>query len=258
MGLNAQIESLSYPAGTEFPGTIQALSDLMVQYFQITGLESFNGVNYGPVTPDEDNRDKPWFKTDESYNPIGWYSWNGSAWTPIPMILPIGPTATRPLSPVEGQEYFDTDINVALVYQRSAWRTLAGSPGDVKEVKAATLDDALTANPGWVQDVDSINCVVGGADISDGTGSAGAHAYGETEGADTVTLVTDNLPAFELPLLTGWAPFPGAFQNGTQGPGIFPITTGEATTSNTGTLVTDNTPVSVLQPTIYYWRLLKS
>lgn len=36
--------------------------------------------NYGPDTPDPDNQDKPWFKTDVNYLPERWYVYSGGAW----------------------------------------------------------------------------------------------------------------------------------------------------------------------------------
>lgn len=33
-------------------------------------------INYGPDTPSADSRDKPWFRTDDQYSPIRWYSYH--------------------------------------------------------------------------------------------------------------------------------------------------------------------------------------
>lgn len=255
MGLNLSLQALTLPDGTEFPGTPQALFDLIAQYEAIIGAETFNGINYGPVEPTADNRDKPWFKTDGSFNPIGWYSWNGLAWTPIPLVLPSGGTADRPSDAQAGQLYEDTDINVTLKYTGSAWVTLDGSPGDVKEVKATTLDDALTINPGWSHDTDSINLYIVGA--SDGSGAVGP---GDLVGANEYTLLLENLPNDAVSLLTGWGIFPGAFQNGSQGPGIFPITTGlgSGATKTTASINPDTQTAIDLRPaSIGYYRLVK-
>lgn len=186
MSLQAQLQALLVPFGTEFPGTVQGLLNLIAQYEQITGLENFSGINFGPTSPTEDDRDRPWFQTDESGNPIGWFSWDGLAWSPIPVQLPSGTTAQRPSSPTTGTVYLDTDINVTLIYERSAWRTLSGSPGDVKEVKSATVAAAITQNPGWIADPDSIaKFVLGAIDAT----------QGETGGASSVGLIVANLPA---------------------------------------------------------------
>lgn len=268
MGLTAQLNPLTLPLNTEFPPTPQSLLTMIAQYMEITGLEDFNGVNYGPVTPSEDNRDKPWFKTDESFNPIGWYSWNGAAWTPIPVVIPSGSTDNRPGAPIDGQEYLDTDIHVTLIYERSQWRTLAGSPGDVKAVKATTLVLALLNNPGWSQDPDSTGRVIAGAeedyskpaDIEgpNDTFSYPDHAYGTKFGEEGTSLLEDQNATHDHNFQSGTGTFPGQFQNGVQAAGVFPITTGLAAgstglTAEQGSGLQHNT----LQPTVFYWYLVK-
>ena len=163
MPLQAQLEARTVPAETEFPGTVQELLALIAEYEAIIGLEDFSGINFGATEPGADERDRPWFKTDGSDNPIGWFAWDGSAWASIPIVLPSGPTASRPVTPDEGTQYFDTDINVALIYIDAAWVTLAGSPGDLKFVTGTTLAAVLTANPGWSHYTDGIGRVLAGA-----------------------------------------------------------------------------------------------
>jgi len=91
--------------------------------------------------------------TDQNPNgfgtPIAWYFWNGTSWQPFDSIPNSGATVNRPSNPVNYQRFFDTDINVLLHWERSAWRTVSGSPGDVKFVTATTAAAALTQNPGW-------------------------------------------------------------------------------------------------------------
>ena len=169
MALNAALQELTVPSGTEFPGTVQSQLHLIAEYIQIIGLDTFNGINYGPTTPDADSRSFPWFQTDNAYNPIGWNSWNGSAWVPIPMTMPTGATSAYPVPATAGQLFWDTTLNIAVVYERSQWRTLAGSPGDVKEVMAVDLPTALAQNPGWIQDTTSEGKVIAGA-VTTGTG----------------------------------------------------------------------------------------
>jgi hypothetical protein len=248
MALSAQLLALTLPSGTEFPGTPQELLELIQEYMEITGLNPFNGINYGPTTPDASNRDRPWFKTDSSGNPIGWYSWNGSAWTPIPATMPSGSTANRPSSPPTGTQYFDTDIAVALIFERSQWRTLAGSPGDIKFVRATTIDDALAANPGWARDETADDRVIAGAGSD--------HAYGELVGEDTTLLAEDNLPAhvhtydkFSTP--ARWQ----ADGNAANAAGNLAAYQ-ETSETNTGA-VGDQNPISTLQPTVYRWCLYK-
>src|SRR5689334_19022572 len=148
-GLNAQLSPLTLPEGTEFPGTPQALLQLIAEYEAITGLENFTGVAYGSTEPSADDRDLAWFRTDGGGNPIGWYGWDGSAWVPLPQVMPSGATGDRPAAPSDGTQYFDTSINAALIYYSGSWHTLDGSPGDVKFVAGTVLADVLDKNPGW-------------------------------------------------------------------------------------------------------------
>lgn len=71
----------------------------------------------------------------------------GPAGTATPMNS--GPTSSRPGSPGNFERYYDTDINAQIWWERSAWRTVEGTPGDVKFVLSSTTGDALTRNPGW-------------------------------------------------------------------------------------------------------------
>jgi hypothetical protein len=81
--------------------------------------------------------------------PIGWYEWNGTNWVPFNSVPRNGGTLARPGSPVDFQQYFDTDINCLIHFERGLWRTVSGTPGDLKYVAFGKLADALTANPGW-------------------------------------------------------------------------------------------------------------
>jgi len=107
MALNVNLQALSVPFGTEFPGTVQDFLDLIAQYMEITGLEDFNGVNYGSVEPEPEDRDKAWFKTDGSGTPLGWYTWNGTAWVVLPAKATVGTIAERDLitAPQDGQMF---------------------------------------------------------------------------------------------------------------------------------------------------------
>lgn len=252
MALDLQLQALSVPSGTEFPGTVQALLDLIAQYEEIIGGENFNGVNYGPTEPTPENRDRPWFKTDGGGNPVGWYGWDGAAWASIPLVLPRGATGDRPSAPAAGTQFYDTTIQVALVYVGGTWKTLAGSPGDVKEVKAATLADALTKNPGWVHDTDSVGRVVAGA-------AADGSDYLDEVGADEVTLTEAQLPAHihEDLEVTGSEADNG--DNGgytvmaaSQSIGLKTVT--NSRTGSTG----EGESFDNRQATIMYWRLVKT
>ena len=187
MALTLQNVALTLPDGTEFPGTPQALMDLIAEYLAITGEENFNGINYGDVEPDPADRDRPWFKTDGSGNPIGWFGWDGSAWAPIPAILPSGTTAERPSSPADYTQFWDTDIDTGIIYYGGTWHTIDGSPGDVKFVTGATLAAVLTNNPGWSHYTDGIGRVLAGA-AADGSDAQ------TNVGADDITLTEAQLP----------------------------------------------------------------
>lgn len=182
MPLNLQLSPLTLPEGTEFPGTPQALLQLISEYEQVTGGESFTGVVYGEAEPSADDRDLAWFRVDGGGNPIGWYGWDGSAWVPLPQVMPSGPTANRPDGST-GTQYFDTDINCALIYYGGAWHTLDGSPGDVKFVMGTDLATVLTQNPGWAHYTDGIGRVLAGAaaDGLDAETDAGSNTHTNTE-----------------------------------------------------------------------------
>ncbi len=82
-------------------------------------------------------------------NIIGWYAWDGANWVPSVGIVLSGPTASRPSVPVSYQQYYDTDISALIWYERAAWRTVDGVPGDIKFVLWELAEDALRYNPGW-------------------------------------------------------------------------------------------------------------
>ena len=246
MALTPYLSALTYPSGTEIPGTMQGLANLLAQYFAVNGLSELGGINFGPTTPSEANRDKPWFKTDGSYNPIGFFSWNGSAWVTFDTgAIPSGSTASRPSSPAVGQLYLDTDINTVLVWERAKWRTAHGSPGDVKFVKATDVATAIVNNPGWVEDTVGQNYVIAGA--------SSTHSYGSTAGAETHQLSLSEMPA-HTHNITG----PRGANNGDIG-GTYLQTSLEAWESltKTTTSVGSGDAHNNLQPTRYLWCLVK-
>lgn len=103
-------------------------------------------VAISETEPDEPGRTPIWLKYSGT-RVIGMYLYLGGSWVGI--TTNRGTTAERPANPGEYEEYFDTDINVELLYYNGLWRTKSGSPGDVKFVTYATLSDALRYNPGW-------------------------------------------------------------------------------------------------------------
>lgn len=91
-----------------------------------------------------------WLRTTNNGTiPVTWYFWNGAQWVPGMNIVQSGPTATRPTTPTNLQQFYDSDISCLIWWERGAWRTLDGVPGDVKIVATELLSQALTQNPGW-------------------------------------------------------------------------------------------------------------
>lgn len=122
-----------------------------------------------------------WLKTtkdqtedDTSHgNPIGWYTWNGTNWVPYISIVLSGATSDRPTNPVAFQQFYDTTISCLIWFERSAWRTVSGVPGDVKHVFFETLTEAKIQNPGW-DVVGADNQAFRGRWISQATKDSGA------------------------------------------------------------------------------------
>lgn len=244
MAVNAYLSPLTFPSGTEIPGTMQGLANLLAQYLAVNGLSELGGINFGPTTPSEANRDKPWFKTDGSYNPIGFFSWNGSAWVTFDTgAIPSGSTALRPATASVGQLYLDTDIKCVLVWERAHWRTAHGSPGDVKFVKATDVATAIVNNPGWVEDTVGQNYVIGGA--------SSTHTYGTTVGAETHTLTVAELPPHTHGLSEQNDPN-GGDHNASGSDSFLHTGTGRNTLS-----AGEGDPHNNLQPTRYLWCLVK-
>lgn len=257
MALEAQLQPLTLPDGTEFPGTPQELLTLIAEYMAITGLAGFDGINIGDTTPDASNRDRPWFRTNAGGVVLGWYAWNGAAWTLIPLTMPSG--GTRPASPQEGQQFYDTTIKTALIFAGGAWRTLTGSPGDVKFVKANTIEDALANNPGWVQDPDSLGRSIAAAGSGPGLTP---RTYNETAGVEEQDLAIAQIPSHTHDYTNAGSRPRWSATGNVAAPGVGNLC-GFAADE---TLQTEATPatgseqegVSMYSPTIWYWALLKS
>ncbi len=103
-----------------------------------------------PPEPGEDDA-SIWLRTSNG-RVIGWYFWNvnDSTWRPGGNVPPSGPTSARPAGPQELEQFWDTDINALIHWERAAWRTVSGVPGDIKHVATPTLVAALANNPGWI------------------------------------------------------------------------------------------------------------
>lgn len=104
----------------------------------------------GPNDPGTPGPNDPvfWIRTNGT-RVVGLYGWTGTEWRASANIDNSGPTSERPVAPTDLEHFFDTTINVELRFERGAWRTAAGSPGDVKHVTHTTLALARQHNPGW-------------------------------------------------------------------------------------------------------------
>ena len=249
-GLNLTLQAGTTPYGAQLPGNCQALVNFIAAYVGIAGGGNFNGINYGSTTPAPANRGLPWFKTDTFGNPIGLFSWNGTTWAATPTQLSSGTFANAPSNPAVGSVYYATDIGCTIIYSTSGWTTLAGTVGDVKEVQATDITTALNSNPGWVQDTGSIGCVVAAAGPA--TSISSGYGYGTILGEETHTLSINEIPAHTHPVSANQN---NATASGNVGnpSGILADHSAAATGSTGGSAAHNN-----LQPTVYYWRLVKS
>ena len=90
--------------------------------------------------------------TDQNPSPgdaVIWYEFDGTSWVPFNSVVRSGSTAERPTTPTDFQQYYDNDIGVLIWWERGAWRTVSGVPGDIKFVVFETASDAQLFNPGW-------------------------------------------------------------------------------------------------------------
>lgn len=73
--------------------------------------------------------------------------YDSTAWESV--FMRTGATADRPTNPTNLEMFYDTDISVLIWFERGEWRTVSGTPGDVKFTTHSKATDATTANPGW-------------------------------------------------------------------------------------------------------------
>lgn len=251
-GLNLFLAPGSAASGASLPGTAQQLLDYIAANTLIDGGQNFTGINFGSTTPSPDDRDKPWLKTDPATgNPLGLYSWNGSAWVTFPFLAPSGPTSLRPLNPTIGQEYLDTTINALLIYERGAWRTASGVPGDIKFVSAPDTATALTQNPGWT----FYDVAAGRTLVVTGTGSGlTPRNPGDTFGEETHTQAINEMPAH-----THDCAF--TYIDGTTSPNGWPVGGDTTKPKGTQTLTTSSqgggVAFNVCQPSLCVIAMLK-
>lgn len=137
---------------------------------------------------------------------IAWYFWTGTEWRPDGNVPPSGTTANRPSNPADFEQYWDTDINCLIHWERGAWRTVSGTPGDIKFVSTPTLAAAITSNPGWEYAAESNQswrgAVVGFASKDPGASPTAAYvvdsgitsrAQGDFAGSETHVLTSGEI-----------------------------------------------------------------
>lgn len=172
------------------------ISDSIQKLFTVSSVE--------PPAPGTDDA-QIWLQTAIG-RVVGWKFWNGTAWSASGNPIANGPTASRPADPTNLEQYFDTDINARIQWERGAWRTVDGVPQDVKQVITATLDDALRQNPGWAfigtLDQSFMGAVLGVASKDPGPTPAQSfatdsgitpRAAGDYVGAETHVLTTEEI-----------------------------------------------------------------
>jgi hypothetical protein len=114
---------------------------------------------------------------------LGFYKFYGGVWMSVSSVG-VNYGTVRPDSPNNYDIFFDVSIQTMLIYERDAWRTLAGSPGDIKFVKGTVLEDVLVQNPGWKEETSLRGHYLAGADQS----ITGYHA-GDDMGVTTTSIV---------------------------------------------------------------------
>lgn len=156
-----------------------------------------------PSAPGEDDPEV-WLKT-QSGRIVGLYGWSGSAWLRASLPPNSGITSGRPADPQDLEQYFDTSINVLIHFERGMWRTVAGSPGDVKFSVGGLLTDVLSVSPGWAYIGENDQTVRGrvlGVATKDISGTSSVYApdsglsqraAGDLAGAETVVLDSTNI-----------------------------------------------------------------
>lgn len=137
MALNPTINALTVPSGTEFPGTVQGLLDLLEEYLEILGLGEFNGINYGSTTPDPDNRDLPWFRFDIGGNFLGVFTWDGSEWVIYQPRVQVGTTVERDaLTNIYNEDaggalqFFNSDDHILYIGTGTGWVPCRPAPAE--------------------------------------------------------------------------------------------------------------------------------
>ncbi len=204
---------------------------------------------------------------------VNFYYSTGVSYVPLLNLINSGGTTARPSSPSDYEQYYDTDIQALIWWERSKWRTVSGVPGDIKHVTGVALLDILTKNPGW-QEIGSLNSGYRARTIisatRDGAGGPSVFtppagltlkAVGDIAGEETHQLLTAELPSH----------YHGQNTNAisTQTPAVISAVAGTATGgkiastagSNLQQVTTDavgsGTAHNNIQPSVNFWCLYK-
>tara|TARA_R110002153_G_scaffold93463_2_gene225960 strand:+ start:14188 stop:14946 length:759 start_codon:yes stop_codon:yes gene_type:complete len=241
------------PVDQSLPAGVQQLLNLVAGNLTVQGFSSVDGLVVSATEPNPDQRDRVWLKTDVSSGaPIQFRTFNAGAWVVLPTTMGFGPTDTRPVAPAEGEQYFDSDLTTALVYERASWRTLSGSPGDIKFVRATTIASAIESNPGWAEFEEGRGRVFGAAGAGAGLTDRN---HLDTAGSENHTLTVGELPSHTHGI--GRTPQYANLNNRQSGgsqPGIGSSPPTIITATDT---VGGGTAHNIMQPSIFLWALEK-
>lgn len=230
-------------------------------------------VAYSISSTDPENGDEiPAWLQFSGTRALWWNYWTGDEW--VVTGVTRGTTAERPDDAAEFERYFDTDLGVELFFYRRLWRTVDGSPGDIKHVTAATLAEALAKNPGWREigqyfsddgvrgrALVAASLEAGQSGSSDGESEGDEltiREWGEQYGTETHTVTINEFPAHTHESWEDALRFEpdedGNFAMSLfNAPGPWWYTTGAFTSESTG----DGDPHNNIPRTIALWTLVK-
>jgi len=186
-----------------------ALDELLTQIRQYTEVgtnsddpdsDKVRSILVQPTSPTGANANDLWVQVNSiTGRPLALKAYTGVEWRPV-SATNTGDSNSRPGDAAAGETYFDTDINVMLMYTGSEWVTQDGSPGDMKYVyidsaiyTTFTLGKARAEalNPGWEYASDAEGSVLVATDEN---GDSDYQTAGNTFGTNEHTLVEGELP----------------------------------------------------------------
>ncbi len=247
MPVKYQLSQKGTPPSTDTPSTLDALLTEIRQYTEIStnsddpDSDTVRSILVQPTEPTGASASDLWVKVNAiTRRPIGLFAYSGSSWRSV-NLTNSGVSNDRPTDAVAGETYYDTEINVMLVYTGSAWVTQDGSPGDMKYVYidsttyttfALGKDRAEYLNPGWEYASDAEGCVLVGTNQGDSDNDY--LTAGNTFGTKDHTLSRAELPTDQIEGKC-YSPADGTYQPITRtGLGTTNYHENAAHTSNTG------------------------